>query len=124
MNQNLWPDFAVESNNSTPKSLVDEAGVQLKEKTNGRIWMTHMTTQIVGAKATATYGLYVPKLSYVYPFLKISMSLPGAYPVEIVPDKMNTVLAGNENELINALREIFKSEPTVNTINSLLAIAA
>jgi hypothetical protein len=122
MNDNLWPDFNVGEAPRSPKTVIEDAGSGLKEKTNGKVWFYTLATGVRDNVITARFSLYSQSLGYHYPFLVAKFTFGPVYPVTLVPDKMPEVKANNEEELIAALTKIFNAPTTKETIEQLMAL--
>jgi len=125
MSDNLWPDFEVSGQARSPKAVVQEAGIGLREKTDGRIdFVQHGTTQISDQKVSVSYALWVPALNYSYPFIRIVFGVVESYPVRVAADGLGEFQANNEPELIGVLAKVFSADRTVKTITRLMQLAS
>lgn len=122
MSKNLWPEFEAMSK-STPKTVVENAGAGLEEKTAGLVRFFLDSPRISNGFVILDCKLYAPKISYMYPFLKVKFPVADGYPVELVADKIpETFPAANEEELLRTLGKIFQSPSTIDTIQNLIAL--
>ena len=109
MSENLWPDFDIGKAPRSPKTVIEEAGGGLSDKTKGIIRFYTMSTKINENDVNMSFSLYSISLSYHFPFLRARFAVDSLYPVTIVADKMSEVVANNENELTALLAKIFKA---------------
>jgi hypothetical protein len=58
-----------------------------------------------------------------YPFMKAEFDIQPPYPVKLTPDKLDKLVAANEEALIETLKEIFSAPSTIATIQQLLALS-
>ncbi len=123
MNKNLWPEFDVASK-STPKTIIEQAGAGLEEKTNGLIKFVVNRVKISMGVASFDCDIYSPTLQYIYPFLKVRFPMVDGYPVELVADKFpDTLRAANEEDLLAMLEKVFQAPSTIDTIQKLIALS-
>jgi hypothetical protein len=123
MEKNFWPDFNPTESPSTPKSIIQEAGKGLEEKTDRLVTFYQLNVIFTGGFANASYSLYARQLQYHYPFLKAKFPITGFYPVELNADKMPVIVAKDERELIQALVGVFQAPETVATIKQLISLS-
>jgi hypothetical protein len=123
MSKNLWPDFETKKGPRSPKSVIEEAGAGLQEKTKGFVIFYPLSTSIISDQVDASFSLYARSLSYHFPFLRARFPLQGLYPVTLTAYKMADVVANDENELIASLGKIFSAPSTVETIQNLMSLA-
>ena len=124
MLKNPWPDFDVADAPRSPKSIVEELGAGLENKTMGVVKFYRAGVRISDENAASvTFNLYTPALRYHYPFLTITFPVDTSYPVKVVADKVPDAVANNENDLIASLTEIFNAPSTVQTIQRLMGLA-
>jgi hypothetical protein len=123
MSENLWPDFENAKGPRSPKNVIEEAGAGLEQKTKGFVKFYTIRTAIHDGQVETSFSLYARSLSYHFPFLRAKFSVQNPYPVTLTVDKMADVVANDENELIASLVKIFNAPSTVETIQSLMALA-
>jgi len=124
MPKNLWPDFDVEKALPSPKAIIEEQGLGLKEKTNGLVQFYTMPPSMKDkGSLTFTFNLYTPALRYQFPFLRATFAIDKPYPVTIVADKVGEAVASDKDELIAILTKIFSAPSTVETIQTLMSLA-
>ena len=119
---NLWPNFDVGQAPRSPKSVTEEAGSGLSERTGGRIAFWTLGTSMNHALVDVEFSLYVPTLQYHYPFMRIQFAVNHFYPVRIFADNSQEITASDEMKLTVELEKIFNAPSTVKTIQGLLAI--
>lgn len=122
MAEDLWPDFKVGEAPRTPRVVIQEAGEGLEKKTDGLIRFYSATPVIKEKRVAAPFNLYVPALSYHFPFLRAEFDIASFYPVKVTASKLQEVTAKNEKELIAALAEIFRAPSTVETVQGLMSL--
>ena len=122
MPTNLWPNFDIGRAPRSPKTVIEEAGAGLDEKTNGTVRFWALGTSMKDNNFQSSFSLYSPALRYHYPFLRAKFALEPVYPVTISPDKMTEIVANDEKELIAALTKIFNAPSTVETIQRLMSL--
>ena len=93
MSKNLWPDFDSEQALRSPKTVIEEAGAGLVEKTKGLVQFYRMNVSIKDNKVEVLFSLYTRSLSYHFPFLRAKFAVDPVYPVTVVADKMTDVVA-------------------------------
>lgn len=123
MSKNLWPDFDSEQALCSPKTVIEEAGAGLVEKTKGLVQFYRTRVSIKDNKVEVHFSLYTRSLSYHFPFLRATFAVDPVYPVTVVADKMTDVVANDENELIASLERIFNAPSTVETIQRLMSLS-
>ncbi len=119
---NLWPDFEG-AKIRTPKAVVEEAGGGLEKKTLGLVIFKQSSMAIRNDKVSVSYSLYVPRLVYLFPFMRIEFGVEASYPVRVIMDKMDDALAKDEDELKALLAKLFQAQSTVTTIERLMSLA-
>src|SRR6266404_2426767 len=125
MAKDLWPEFDVSLSKPTPKTIIEQAGAALEEKTKGIVRFFLLGKEIAGGFASFTFSLYSPILGYHYPFLKVRFPIADGYPVELVADKVpDTLRSTNEEELLGMLGKIFQAPSTIDTIQRLIGLSA
>jgi hypothetical protein len=123
MSTDLWPEFEVASQ-STPRTIIQQAGAGLEEKTKGLIKFYVSGIRISEKVAAVDCSLFSPTLKYMYPFLKVRFPVVELYPVELIADKFpDTLRATNEEELLEMLGKVFQSPSTIDTIQKLIALS-
>ena len=122
MPKSLWPDFDIGQVLSSPKTVIEQAGDGLREKTGGLLEFFRVNLLIQQNIVEATYTLFSPKLRYHYPFLRAQFPVVSGYPVTVTADKMTDVVAKDETELIASLAKIFNAPTTVDTIQRLMSL--
>jgi hypothetical protein len=122
MPKNLWPDFDIGHALPSPKTIIEQAGDGLREKTGGALQFYRMSLLVRENIADATYSLYSATLSYHFPFLRAQFSVDSGYPVTLTADKMTEVVAKDETELLASLAKIFNAPTTVDTIQRLMSL--
>jgi hypothetical protein len=123
MPKNLWPDFDVRKAPRSPKTVVEEAGHGLGEKTNGLVVFYTLRTSAKGETFEVEFSLYSSSLRYHFPFMRIKFPVDAVYPVVVVADKMADEVAKDEDELIALLAKIFAAPSTVETIQRLMSLS-
>ncbi len=123
MSENLWPDFDVGKAPRSPKSVIEEAGKGLLERTRGLVEFYRMDLSIKNNNVEASYSLYAGSLRYHFPFLRAKFAVDPVYPVTVVADKLADVVAKDENELTASLAKIFSAPTTVETIQRLMSLS-
>ena len=123
MSKNLWPDFNVDHTPRSPRSILEEAGSGLEEKTSGLVQFYVGTPSVKDNKMEIPASLYVPSLPYFYPFLRVIFAIDSFYPLRIVADKIEEIVANSENELIDSLGRILSADSTRESIERLISIS-
>jgi hypothetical protein len=123
MSKNLWPDFDSAKLPRSPKSVIDEAGSGLEQKTDGAVRFWSGSTRILREKVVVECSLFTPALMYHFPFLVVEFGVQDIYPVTIAADKVGDGVAHDEKELTTLLAKIFNAPSTVATIERLMALA-
>src|ERR1035437_4431721 len=113
MSKNLWPDFDSGKGPRSPKGVIEEAGLGLAERTDGRVSFWPSGTRIKDKVIQIEYGLFCQPLAYIFPFLVVQFSMDSMYPVSLIADKIPEVAAKNEEALIASLTDIFNAPATV-----------
>lgn len=125
MTIDLWPNFDVTVVKPTPKTIVEQAGKGLSEKTKGLVQFSPYGNDITDQTMSLSYSLFASKLRYHYPFLEVRFPVADGYPVELTADKMpDRFRATNEQELLKVLGEIFQRPSTIETIQRLISLSA
>jgi len=123
MAENMWPDFDVGQAPRSPKSVIEEYGEGLGERTKDKIQFYRSNLTIRDGKiVNVTYTLWTAPLRYHYPFMSVQFPVDTGYPVKLVADKVPDMEARDENELKTALARIFNAPSTVETIQRLLSL--
>jgi hypothetical protein len=120
---NQWPDFLqlMPSKSKTVRRVLIEEGSGLGEKTKGDITFVVDTTPSGLGGFLHQCFLYVPKIGYRYPLMRVEQKNGVDYPVEVVaspPPHVRT--ANDEKELRKALGTLFQSEMTKSVVLQLL----
>lgn len=124
ISENLWPDFEIGQAPRSPKAVIQQAGRGLREKTNGLVQFVTSPAIIRGNRIDVEYKLYAPPpMSFSYPFLRARFAFDADYPVTLVADKMDDIVANNESELTEALAKIFNAPSTAATIQRLMSLS-
>ena len=121
MPTNLWPDFDIGQAPRSPKAIIEEAGGGLETK--GLVRFYALSTLIKDNMVEVPFSLYTPSLSYHFPFLRAKFAVEPVYPVTITADKLDDVVANDENELTASLAKIFNASTTIETIQRLMSLA-
>lgn len=124
MPKQLWPDFNITPPQSTPKTIIEQAGEGLREKTKGLVVFQPLSNNISGEILSLQFALYARKLAYMFPFLTARFPIIEGYPVELIADKVPPLRAANEEELVDMLGRIFQSPSTIETVQRLISISA
>jgi hypothetical protein len=124
MSTNVWPEFELVQNPPSPKTIIEELGAGLRERTKGAVQFYPGKTTIVGDEVKLSFNLYVPNLRYMFPFMQAKFSLQNSYPVTLTPDKIDEITVSNEEELRAALTRIFTAPTTVETVHKLMSLAS
>lgn len=135
--QDLWPDDIASVTVISPKTIVEEQGKILGQKTNNLIVgeLTKNDYLSRSYKLFYDFYLYCSSLNYSYDLFKLSFDPAENYPVDIKPDSMilkesfvdfpktnnDEVIAKSEEELIEILRKIFSSSKTRKVIAGILS---
>lgn len=124
--QNLWPDFKAETIPS-PKKIMMEQALFLKEKTNGRVYAQVVTEDVkyhndgINAAIKLQFQIIVPALgNYRYTLFRIIHDVD-PYPVTISYDNSRDYHAHTLEEFKEILSKIFNSEDTIKKISTLLS---
>jgi predicted site-specific integrase-resolvase len=120
---NLWPDFDIGQAPRSPKTVIEEVGSGLEEKTNGLVQFYRMNIKIKDNQVEAVFSLYSRPLLYHFPFLRAKFAVEPVYPVTVTADKLPEVVVNNEDELTASLGQIFNAPTTVETIQRLMSLA-
>ena len=122
---NLWPDFKqVVVAIASPKSIIDQAGSGVKQKTDGLVHFYTGTLSISEGIGRLNCSLYAPRLSYHYPFMKVKFPVATFYPLELIVDKIDQPLvAQDENHLLQLLHEAFSAPTTIATVTQLMTLS-
>lgn len=123
MPKDLWPEFDSEQALRSPKTVIEEAGAGLEEKTNGIVKFSRMNVSINDNNVEVLFSLYTRALSYHYPFLRATFAVDPVYPVTVVADKIADAVSNDESELIALLDKIFNAPSTVATIQRLMSLS-
>lgn len=124
MSNNLWPDFELADSLPTPKSIIEDAGKGLTEKTGSLVHFYTKGVTFSGETATMNCSLYAPRLNYMYPFMTVRFPMKQLYPVQLIVSEFDQPLvANNAAELLGALGRAFNAPPTMQTIKQLLALS-
>lgn len=124
MPENLWPVFDIRNVRPSPRTIIDDVGKGLKERTGGLVSFYGQPSLVRDNNVLSTsFSFWTPLLKYHFPFLKVSFKVDEPYPVELVADKIGEKVARDEKELLNVLAEIFNATSTVETIERLMALA-
>lgn len=123
MSRNLWPDFDIGQGPRSPKSVIEEAGSGIDQKTRGLITFYSAAPIINGDKVVAEFNLYSSSLRYHFPFLRAAFGVDSVYPVTLTAHKMADIVANDEKELIEALAKIFNASSTVEIVQRLMSLA-
>jgi hypothetical protein len=109
---NLWPEFDFDEGPPSIRSILLEAGSGITERTDKLIRFEVDTRSEGSGGFVHTCYLAAERINFRYPLIKVSHGLD-PYPVTVVADSFpRSVSAGSEAELINDLREIFRSDHT------------
>ena len=139
----LWPDDLVaESMPSTPAGLLREQADGLEEKTKGELKAEVHEVHRDGlgeSEFSYSFDLFAPRIAYRYSLFDIEHG-PAQYPTRIyVDNRIGSELgwatgpnpsgrprkeANSDDELRDALREVFGSSFTRNVVRGLLAQSA
>jgi hypothetical protein len=123
MSENMWPNFETAQTSRSPKTVIEEAGRGLAERTKGVVRFYTLSTSIKNDNVEVAFSLYTQALSYHFPFLRAIFAVDPVYPVKVVPDKMPEAVANDENELTTLLGKIFSAPTTIATIQRLLSLS-
>jgi hypothetical protein len=124
MEVNLWPDFSRSDLPPTPKSIIEDAGEGLKEKTDSLVRFYIAGVSFSEGFANVRCTLYASKLLYHYPFLTAKFPMVKHYPVELTVDKLEqTIVANDQPQLLQALEKVFNMPSTVETISQLIGLS-
>ena len=133
-NNDLWTDILpVASESSSPKILMKEQAMYLKQKTKGLLIAEVVTNAFVDTSIPHTqesktskffqiFYLVAPKLRYRYELFSVSHSVMD-YPAEFSYDDDAKLVAHNEEEFLSILKQILGSEKTRRILGSLLVQA-
>jgi hypothetical protein len=126
--QNQWPDFAtLPKSEKTVRGVLLEEGSGLATKTRDEI-LFHVDTvprekgsPVERRGFSHQCSLFVPKLTYRYPFIRIDQETLD-YPVTVYADDFpqGWKAAGNEAEFRKILGSIFRSDQTQKIVRQLL----
>lgn len=122
MGENLWPNFRDPEPGSTPKAMIEEAGMGVDEKTGHLVQFINNGMTVNNETVTMHCSLYAPRLDYAYPFLTASWKLDG-YPVTLQVYKQPAVTVHAPENLTKALREAFNEVSTVAVVQQLMNLS-
>lgn len=127
--QNLWPDFKTEAIPS-PKKIMMEQALFLKEKTNGRVYaqVVDDNTKLFDERPNPhteikfLFQIITPALgNYRYTLFRVNHGID-PYPVFIsYGNGREEFRADSIEQLTKILGEIFNSEDTIKKISTLLS---
>lgn len=138
--QDLWPDDIASVTVISPKTIVEEQGKILGQKTNNLIvgeLKREDSLSLNPSRFPYDFSLYCSSLNYRYDLFRFIFDVTENYPVYIKPDAMilkesfvdfpnknnnnDGVIAESEEELIEVLRKIFSSSKTRKVIAGILS---
>jgi hypothetical protein len=119
----LWPEFDLGTTTPSPKTVIEQAGAGLEQKTLGQVRFFTLGLNVVDKVVTVSFSLYSSSLGYHYPFLHASFRIDRSYPVTLVADQVGEFTANDEAELIEFLRKTFNAPSTKETVERLVSLA-
>lgn len=126
MSPTLWPEFTVESTPGGIRAVLDEAGEELRRKTDGRVEFRSFLSEVgYGPTDPFTYEgeLFVPTLNYKYFLLQIKAGV-GGYPVTVAGGGRVYEGVEDDTRLREVLAEVFHSAQVRNVVQNLLTMTA
>lgn len=125
MAKDLWPDFDLARRPKTVRQILLDAGSGITNKTDGRISFV-VDTSANGDQFIHDCYLSAPSIGFRYPLMKVVHKVE-QFPATLVSDvspRDQKIVVKNENELVNALADLFHSEPTGNVVTQLLSASS
>jgi hypothetical protein len=119
----LWPEELKTLEITPPSSILREQADLLKKKTNGLVEgrVEVMRSSENDERLRIAFYLVAPNLDeYSYRLLVVNHPM-SYYPLTIESHSKASLQCANEEAFMNALKNIFKSDPTTNTIGALMA---
>jgi hypothetical protein len=117
MPNDLWPSNIADANLTTPVSILKQQAALLGEKTR-QLVTGEVTTQTSGNMFVHYFFIVAPTLNYRYELFQIKHGI-NFYPIALEHLKQ-TARIESEAAFLDKLKEIFSSQHTVNTVQSLL----
>ena len=138
-NTNLWADIVEVITEPSPKGLMKEQAAYLKAKTKGLLVAEVATYQVDKSLVVSedffgygklqqnqnnenfiqTFYNVVPTLKYRYILFTVSHTILG-FPAEFTYDDDRKLIANNEKEFLDILKQILSSEKTQRILSALL----